>query len=93
MSIFAWVNHEIFEFMRERKFRVRTIKLRKQISQGLVISLDQASCVAGRGVTVKGGFQKYSGVNVFVEEGTDVTDLLRIKKFAISKHFFTCWPS
>jgi len=28
----------IFEFLRERKFRVRTIRLRGQISQGLVIS-------------------------------------------------------
>jgi hypothetical protein len=28
-----------FEFLRERKFRVRTIKLRKQISQGLVLPL------------------------------------------------------
>ena len=28
-----------FEFMRERNFRVRTIKLRKQISQGLVMPL------------------------------------------------------
>jgi hypothetical protein len=29
-----------FEFLRDRKFRVKTIKLRKQISQGLVISMD-----------------------------------------------------
>ena len=28
-----------FEFLRDRKFRVRTIKLRKQISQGLVVPL------------------------------------------------------
>ena len=28
-----------FEFMRDRKFRVKTIRLRKQISQGLVFSL------------------------------------------------------
>lgn len=30
---------EYFEFMRDRHFRVKTIKLRKQISQGLVIPL------------------------------------------------------
>lgn len=30
---------EQFEFLRERQFRVRTIKLRKQISQGLVVPL------------------------------------------------------
>jgi len=29
-----------FEFLRERKFRVRTIKLRKQVSQGLVLPLN-----------------------------------------------------
>lgn len=28
-----------FEFLRDRKFRVKTIKLRKQISQGLVLPL------------------------------------------------------
>lgn len=28
-----------YEFLRERKFRVRTIKLRKQISQGLIVPL------------------------------------------------------
>lgn len=28
-----------FEFLRDRKFRVRTIKLRKQVSQGLVLPL------------------------------------------------------
>lgn len=31
---------ECFEFLRDRKFRVRTIKLKKQISQGLVLGLD-----------------------------------------------------
>lgn len=31
---------ECFEFLRDRKFRVRTIKLRKQISQGLIMPLD-----------------------------------------------------
>lgn len=30
---------EQFEFLRERQFRVRTIKLRKQISQGLIVPL------------------------------------------------------
>lgn len=30
---------EVFEFMRERKFRVKTIKLRGQISQGLVVPI------------------------------------------------------
>ena len=30
----------VFEFLRNRKFRVRTIKLKNTISQGLVIPLD-----------------------------------------------------
>jgi hypothetical protein len=30
---------EYFDFLRERKYRVRTIKLRKQISQGLIVPL------------------------------------------------------
>ena len=30
---------EQFDFLRERKYRVRTIKLRKQISQGLIVPL------------------------------------------------------
>lgn len=32
-----------FEFMRNRKFRVRTIKLRGQVSQGLVLPLSTLS--------------------------------------------------
>jgi hypothetical protein len=32
---------EYFEFLRERKFRVKTIKLRKQLSQGLIVPLNE----------------------------------------------------
>ena len=53
---------EQFEFLRERNFRVRTIKLRGQISQGLVVPLP---------LTIKKP-----------EEGTDIADLLGIKKFS-----------
>jgi hypothetical protein len=34
---------EYFDFLRERKYRVRTIKLRKQISQGLIVPLPTGS--------------------------------------------------
>jgi len=34
-----------FEFMRERRFRVKTIKLRKQISQGLVLPMIEVGLV------------------------------------------------
>ena len=44
-----------FEFLRPRKFRVRTIKLRGQVSQGLVLPLsilpDGAPCDLGDDVT------------------------------------------
>jgi len=51
-----------FEFLRERKFRVRTIKLRKQISQGLVLPtsfLPEGEYNVGDDVTDILGITKY----------------------------------
>lgn len=53
-----------FEFLRERKFRVRTIKLRKQVSQGLIMPLtilpgDFAGYQEGDDVTSVLGVKKY----------------------------------
>lgn len=51
-----------FEFLRERKFRVRTIKLRKQISQGLALSLNilpKNKYKEGQDVTSLLGIKKY----------------------------------
>ncbi len=52
-----------FEFLRERKFRVRTIKLRKQVSQGLVMPLsilpNTTGIVEGADVTDILGIKKY----------------------------------
>lgn len=51
-----------FEFLRERKFRVRTIKLRKQISQGLALPLSilpQGKYKEGDDVTEVIGVKKY----------------------------------
>lgn len=52
-----------FEFLRDRKFRVRTIKLRKQVSQGLVLPLsilpDGTGCDIGDDVTEALGVRKY----------------------------------
>lgn len=52
-----------FEFLRERKFRVRTIKLRKQISQGLIVPLKDFAFKGGlsEGDDVTGyvGVKKY----------------------------------
>lgn len=53
-----------FEFLRDRKFRVKTIKLRGQISQGLVmptsmISVDSGKFGIGQDVTEQLGINKY----------------------------------
>lgn len=52
-----------FEFLRDRKFRVRTIKLRGQISQGLVLPLSvlpkNTPCKIGSDVTEILGIKKY----------------------------------
>lgn len=48
---------EQFDFLRERKYRVRTIKLRKQISQGLIIPI---------GNWPKGGLSEGDDVTGFV---------------------------
>lgn len=48
-----------FEFLRERKFRVRTIKLRKQISQGLIVPLPSGKWKEGDDVTEIIGVKKY----------------------------------
>jgi hypothetical protein len=62
--------HEIFEFMRQRKFRVKTIKLRKQISQGLAMPLTILKEILGI---------PHYGLKVF-EIGDDVTKDIGVKK-------------
>ncbi len=59
-----------FEFLRERNFRVRTIKLRKQISQGLVIPLPKGNWEEGDDLTDVIGVKKYEKVdnNPIVDE-------------------------
>lgn len=60
-----------FEFMRERKFRVKTIKLRGQVSQGLVIPMGDFQVLAAKG----------SGVCKYFDEGEDVTELIGVTKW------------
>jgi hypothetical protein len=48
-----------YEFLRDRKFRVRTIKLRKQISQGLIVPLPIGKWKEGDDVTEILGVKKY----------------------------------
>lgn len=59
-----------FEFLRERKFRIKTIKLKKQISQGLIVSLETLN--------------KISNDNIILSElniGDDVTEKMNIVKY------------
>lgn len=52
----------LFEFLKERKYRVKTIKLRGQISQGLIIPLDKlpkGNYKEGQDVTKILGITKY----------------------------------
>jgi RNA ligase (TIGR02306 family) len=55
-----------FEFLRKVSFRVKTIRLRKQLSQGLLIPLTILPC---------------GQYPVSIPTGTDVTEVLGIKKY------------
>lgn len=48
-----------YDFLRERKYRVRTIKLRKQISQGLIVPLPKGKWKEGDDLTEILGVKKY----------------------------------
>lgn len=55
--------HPQFEFLRERNFRVRTIKLRKQLSQGLIIPIPNTRVKEGDDVTELIGVKKYEKID------------------------------
>ena len=59
-----------FEFMRERKFRVKIIKLRKQISRGLIMPVD----ILPEPLLSKVKDKNYSDI------GKDLTEVLGVKK-------------
>lgn len=52
-----------YEFLRQRKFRVRTIKLRKQLSQGLIMPLPTGKWKEGDDITDVLGIKKYEKPN------------------------------
>jgi len=61
-----------FEFLRVRKFRVRTIKLKKQVSQGLVVPVTM----------LKDNPKFWTGpIGFFGKVGDDVTEALGIEKY------------
>jgi hypothetical protein len=52
-----------YDFLRERKYRVRTIKLRKQISQGLIVPLPKGKWKEGDDLTEILGIKKFEKVD------------------------------
>lgn len=66
-----------FEFLRERKFRVKTIKLRKQISQGLVLPL--SILPSNRTYKEKDDVTEILGVKKYDPEGEKERQLLTQK--------------
>jgi len=52
-----------FEFLRPRKFRIRTVKMRGQVSQGIAFPISSIKELQG----------------VEIKEGMDVTDLIKVK--------------
>ena len=52
-----------YEFLRDRKWRVKTIKLRKQISQGLIVPLPNGKWKEGNDLTDVIGVKKYEKVD------------------------------
>lgn len=65
-----------FEFMMPRKYRVKTIKLRKTISQGLVISMKDVVTIWNELHPTNKKIDK-----IGLPEGSDVTDFLGITKY------------
>lgn len=67
-----------FEFLEERRYRIRTIKLRKQVSQGLIIPLNDINTIRHQlGITDP----NKEIILMMLEEGTDLTEDLGIKKY------------
>jgi len=81
-----------FEFLRERKFRVRTIKLRGQVSQGLILPLGNLSGSIGDDVTEILGITKYLSPSereeVNQQERKLANEKNKLKKFMMRYSWF-----
>ena len=82
-----------FEFLRERNFRIRTIKLRGQVSQGLVLPLPKklSSLSVGTDVTKELGIVKYLTPSEREEEKQNQREIEKsnkLKKFMLRYSFF-----
>jgi hypothetical protein len=77
-----------FEFLRERKFRIKTIKLRQQVSQGICFPLSilpKGKYQEGDDVTEILGVKKYDPQAVFEQKESD--RLASISKNRLDKFF------
>ncbi len=82
-----------YEFLRDRKFRVKTIKLRGQVSQGLVLPLSLLGdgikwFNLGDDVTDKLGIVKYLTPSEQEEERKIVLNSNKLKKFMMRYSWF-----
>jgi len=65
--------HPVFEFMRNKYFRVRTVRFRKELSQGLAMPLNIVNEIVG---------DRIVGAMAYME-GMDLTKLLGVKKHEV----------
>ena len=75
--------HPEFEFLRDKKFRIKTIRLKGQLSQGIIFPLSilmSFECGMFSNYTLENKIL-IDGKHVFIEEGLDLTDALGITKF------------
>ena len=72
-----------FEFMRPRNFRVKTIRLRGELGQGLCIPLNEYFNVASKHATPdeNGNFDVTK-----VQVGDDITEKMKVRKYALPEH-------
>lgn len=68
-----------YDFLKDRHYRVKTIKLRGQVSQGLILPLTVSAAVPEGGLLPLNDQGAFPGV--VDEVGKDVTELLGIKKY------------
>lgn len=92
---------DVFEFMRPRRFRVKTIRMKGQISQGLVMSLDilpqGKPYKIGDDVTEILGIKKYDPQTVQEMETVSAQNLSkkqsRIEKWLMRFKWFRAWKA
>ena len=80
-----------FEFLRERKFKVKIIKLKKQVSQGLVMPLSilpNGNYNLGDDVTAILGVVNYVKAQENADENAQINHKTRVPKFLMNMAWF-----